>query len=171
MAGFRSLSVRTTTLSAFFATISVLVLLGHTPGRVFAQFGLSVPCNACLTTQLALLPNCAGINLTNTAQQSTPQYHTCICSASFNFSWTSPCSGNSCQLSELTTFDSNFPVLLTALNITCIKPTPSPTPTATGKGNGATSAMMMLKGAGSDWVLMWAMMASILLVSIAAIGM
>ncbi|GJJ76639.1 hypothetical protein EMPS_08998 [Entomortierella parvispora] len=148
------------------AAILALGLVFLCSNQASAQFGLSVACDNCLTKELGLLPNCAGINLTNTAQQSTPQFHTCICSASFGFNWTTPCSGTSCQLADLSTFTSNFPTLLTSLNITCIKPTPSPTPTPTPTGNGAVGTGV---SAGLEWTV-WVALASILLVSMVATG-
>jgi len=164
MTGLQPLSAQAL---AAFLTLS-LVFLSNNGNQVSAQFGLSVPCNNCLTTQLATLPRCTGINLTDTTQQSTPQFHTCICSSSFEFNWTLPCSGTSCQLGELSTFTSNFPTILKSLNITCVKPTPSPTPSPTpaGKGNGAAG---MGASVGSEWAV-WAVLASILLVSMIVTG-
>ncbi|KAI7818306.1 hypothetical protein BC939DRAFT_297659 [Gamsiella multidivaricata] len=115
-------------------TCLLLTILTMVPqNQVSAQFGLSVPCNNCLVSQISTLPSCVGVNLTDPAQQSTPQYRTCLCDSSFDFNWTKSC-GTSCQTNELQNFESNYPNLLkTGLNLTCVKPTPtaSPTPTPT----------------------------------------
>ncbi|KAF9391637.1 hypothetical protein CPB97_005932 [Podila verticillata] len=134
MASYRSLFA--------LALLQSLVLFAFLSTGVSA--GVSVPCNNCLVTQLNAQPTCTGINLTNTVQQNTQQFKTCICDASFDFNWTNACS-TICQPSELSTFKSDFSVIITTLNITCVKPTPSPTPTpsaATGfVGTTGTTAM------------------------------
>ncbi|KAF9355049.1 hypothetical protein BGX26_007044 [Mortierella sp. AD094] len=111
---------------------------------VSAQFGLSVPCNNCLVSKISSLPSCVGVNLTDPAQQLTPQYGTCLCDSSFDFNWTIPCT-TSCQTNELQNFETNFPSLLkTGLNLTCVKPTPSPTSTSSSTPTkSAASAMFM----------------------------
>ncbi|KAF9133659.1 hypothetical protein BGW39_009276 [Mortierella sp. 14UC] len=108
-------------------TLLLLVILTQTGNQVSAQFGLSLPCDKCLVRQIATLPTCAGVSLTN---QIAPEYRTCLCDATFDYSWTNGCSTD-CQVNELATFKSSFAnTLLTGLNITCIKPTPSPTTSA-----------------------------------------
>ncbi|KAG0100448.1 hypothetical protein BGZ93_001034 [Podila epicladia] len=111
------------------ALLQSFVLLAFLSSRTnHVSAGISVSCNNCLVTQLHAQPTCAGIDLTNTTQHSTPQFKTCICDASFDFNWTNPCA-TTCQPSELSSFKSDFSVIINTLNITCIKPTPSPTPT------------------------------------------
>ncbi|KAF9436747.1 hypothetical protein BGZ76_003104 [Entomortierella beljakovae] len=93
-----------------------------------AQFGLSVPCNNCIIDKLGALPTCTGVNITDPTQLQTEKVKTCLCDASFDFNWTTPCS-TSCQTNELQNFQSNFGNLLkTGLNATCVKPTPSASP-------------------------------------------
>ncbi|KAG0286431.1 hypothetical protein BGZ96_009457 [Linnemannia gamsii] len=123
------------TLSRFVLILALevvlfLTVLTHTGNHVSAQFGLTGPCNDCLIRQIAALPTCVGVNLGN---QTTPEYRTCLCDASFDFTWTNTCAAsNNCQPNELTSFKNGFANnLLTGLNITCVKPTPSPTPAPT----------------------------------------
>lgn len=113
-----------------------------------AQFGLSIPCNNCLVTQISTLPGCVGVNLTNItpAQQTSPQYRSCLCDASFDFNWTQPC-GSSCQTNEIQNFESNYGSLLkTGLNLTCIKPAPSPTATSSSPSPTHNAAGARLSG-------------------------
>ncbi|KAI8361872.1 hypothetical protein B0O80DRAFT_421489 [Mortierella sp. GBAus27b] len=107
----------------------LLVMLTVQNSHVTAQFGFSVPCNNCLTTQLGTIPSCAGVNMTDSSQRSTPQYRTCLCDSSFDFSWTKGCT-NTCQATEIQSLQNGYPELLkTGLNLTCVKPSPSPTAT------------------------------------------
>ncbi|KAF9906744.1 hypothetical protein EC991_000337 [Linnemannia zychae] len=108
-------------------TLLVLAVLTQMGNQVSAQFGLSQPCDTCLVRQIGTLPTCAGVSLTN---QTAPGYRTCLCDATFDYSWTNACSTD-CQVNELATFKSSFAnTLQTGLNITCVKPTPSPTTSA-----------------------------------------
>ncbi|KAG0052269.1 hypothetical protein BGZ83_002774 [Gryganskiella cystojenkinii] len=157
---------RTRSPQQLFSTAIVLALVvlntSSNNNHVLAQSGISTICNNCLTTQLGLLPSCAGVNLSDPAQQSTPQYHTCICNASFGFNWTQPCATpTTCQAAELTTFEST---LLQTLNVTCIKPTPSPSPTPT-KGSGAAASTVMTGNSMAGW----ATLTSIVLLSMVAL--
>ncbi|KAI1314378.1 hypothetical protein EDD11_002243 [Mortierella claussenii] len=136
-------------------TLALLLLSSLlTISPVAGQFGLSLPCNNCLVTQIKSLPTCASVNVTDPAQQSTPQYKTCLCDSSFDFNWTKPCSAN-CQTNELSNFQNNYSNLLkTGLNLTCVKPTPSPTPTPTP--NSAPAAGIKTGGLGWEMVVGWA---------------
>ncbi|KAF8933909.1 hypothetical protein EDD21DRAFT_417856 [Dissophora ornata] len=131
------------TIVSLQALVLLLTALTTVPNaQVSAQFGLSVPCNDCLVKQISTLSSCVGVNLTDSAEKSTTQYGTCLCNASFDFNWTTPCE-TSCQTNEIQNFESNFPTLLkTGLNLTCVKPTPSPTPTPTSSSATTTTAMM-----------------------------
>lgn len=116
--------------------VLLLTVLTQMNNKVSAQFGLSVPCNNCLVGQISTLPTCVGVNLSN---QTAPEYKTCLCDASFDFTWTNACA-TSCQANELTVFKNGFAGnLLTGLNITCVKPTPSPTPTPAATTTADTS--------------------------------
>ncbi|KAF8983341.1 hypothetical protein BGZ46_010463 [Entomortierella lignicola] len=130
------------------AFLLVLVALATVPNTnnllVSAQFGLSVPCNNCIVSQIGALPGCVGVNLTNTTQQSTTAYRTCLCDASFDFNWTAPCTTD-CQANEIQNFEANYATLLkTGLNLTCVKPTPSPTPTTSAAPTATKSAASSL---------------------------
>ncbi|KAF9402157.1 hypothetical protein BGX21_011032 [Mortierella sp. AD011] len=123
---------------------------------VSAQFGLSVACNDCLVSKISTLPSCTGVNLTDTAEQSTSQYGTCLCDSSFDFNWTTPCI-TSCQTNEIQNFETNFPNLLkTGLNLTCVKPTPSPTSSST-----TSEASAMFTSVDSKALLGWTMVAAL----------
>ncbi|KAF9425456.1 hypothetical protein BGZ94_007510 [Podila epigama] len=137
---------------AMLQTLALLAILSNWTGGnsgVLAA-GLSVPCNNCLVGQLNSLPTCVNINLTNSTQQTTPEFKTCICDASFDFGWTNPCA-NTCQPSELATFKADFSVIITSLNLNCIKPTPTPTPTPspTPTPNAATTKASLM----TSWTL------------------
>ncbi|KAG0032751.1 hypothetical protein BGZ81_010150 [Podila clonocystis] len=141
------------------ALLQTLVLLAFLSSKTtHVSAGISVSCNNCLVTQLNTQPTCAGINLTNTAQQGTPQFKTCICDASFDFNWTNPCA-TTCQPSELSSFKSDFSVIINTLNITCVKPTPSPTPTPSAATGivGTTGATAMMIG----WTLVAALVMTV----------
>ncbi|KAF9101342.1 hypothetical protein BGX27_011508 [Mortierella sp. AM989] len=138
----------------------LLAALAIVPSKdhfVYAQFGLSVPCNNCLVSKISSLPTCVDVNLTDTTQQSTPQYKTCLCDSSFDFNWTSPCT-TGCQTNELQNFQTNYPNLLkTGLNLNCVKPTPTPSPSATPEPSAALTTAMTLD---SKALLGWALVAA-----------
>ncbi|KAG0326155.1 hypothetical protein BG004_003032 [Podila humilis] len=149
---------------AILQSLVLLALISQPLNQVHGA-GVSVPCNSCLVNQLGTQPTCKGVNLTDTTQQSTPGYKTCICDASFDFGWTNTCA-NTCQPSELTSFQSDFATIIKTFNFTCIKPTPSPTPTPSPSPSPA-AAMMGPTGMTTTALIMaagWTMVATIAMV-------
>ncbi|KAF9903547.1 hypothetical protein BX616_001593 [Lobosporangium transversale] len=133
----------TRSLRILFIIVPLILVVLSTTDRVSAQFDISIPCNDCLEKQIVTLPSCAGVNLSNLSDYSNPQYRTCLCESTFDYSWLQPCS-TSCQPKELTDFQTNFPELIkTTFNLTCVKPTPSsssspsPSPTSSLAPNSA----------------------------------